>query len=79
MNITVYTINNCGYCEAAKSLLKSRGLNFTEKNITTDDEARKNLVLKTGHRTMPQIFIDENFIGGYQELKQFFTTKDNGR
>jgi glutaredoxin 3 len=70
-NISVYTINNCGYCEAAKSLLKSRGLAFQEINISDDDEARMDLVQKTGHRTMPQIFIDDHFVGGFQELKAY--------
>lgn len=69
--IVVYSINNCGYCEAAKTLLKSKSLDFKEININNDQEARMSLVAKTGHRTMPQIFIDENFIGGYTELKEF--------
>lgn len=69
-NIEVYTINNCGYCEAAKSLLASSNLNFTAINITNDDKKRIELIEKTNHRTMPQIFIDGRFIGGYMELKE---------
>jgi glutaredoxin len=69
-NIKVYTINNCGYCEAAKALLKSLKLDFFETNISHDEKARLDLVQKTGHRTMPQIFIDDQFVGGYQELKE---------
>lgn len=68
-NIVVYTINNCGYCTAAKSLLKEKSLPFQEINITNDQDARIALVMKTHHRTMPQIFIDDVFIGGYTELK----------
>lgn len=68
-NIEVYTINNCGYCEAAKALLKN--LDFKEINITHDDDQKLALINKTGHRTMPQIFIDGQFIGGYNELKAF--------
>ncbi len=70
-NILVYSINNCGYCEAAKTLLKNKSLDFKEINLSSDPEARINLVAKTGHRTMPQIFIDDSFIGGYTELKEF--------
>lgn len=74
-NIEVYTINNCGYCEAAKSLLKMNDLSFKEFNITNDDKARMELVEKTNHRTMPQIFIDGEFIGGYVELKKFLENR----
>lgn len=72
MQIQIYSINNCGYCEAAKSFLKSKGLAFSEINITDDIQKRHELVEKTNHRTMPQIFIDDKFIGGYTELKEFF-------
>lgn len=76
-NIKVYTINNCGYCDAAKSLLESLNLNFQEFNITNDDTDRRDLVTKTGHRTMPQIFIDDQFVGGYRELKEFLSKKSS--
>ncbi len=72
-NVLVYSMNNCGYCEAAKSLLKSKSIPFQEINISADPEARANLVAKTGHRTMPQIFIDDTFVGGYTELKAFLS------
>lgn len=70
-NIEVYTIDNCGFCEAAKRLLHNLDLDFKEINIAHDDEKKVALVEKTGHRTMPQIFIDGEFIGGYVELKAF--------
>lgn len=68
-NIEVYTINNCSYCQAAKNLLRERGLSFKEININGDQAKIKELIDKTGHRTMPQIFIDGSFIGGFTELK----------
>lgn len=71
MQVEIYSINNCGYCEAAKALLKSKGMAFKEFNITDDTQKRIELVEKTHHRTMPQIFIDGKFIGGYNELKEF--------
>lgn len=74
-NIEVYTIDNCGYCEAAKTLLRSRGLDFKEHNITADTRMRTDLVARTNHRTMPQIFIDGQFVGGYQELKEFMAKR----
>lgn len=68
-NIEVYTIDNCSYCAAAKNLLRERGLSFKEINIDGDQDKIKELINKTGHRTMPQIFIDGRFIGGFTELK----------
>ena len=73
--ITVYTMNNCAYCDAAKALLTSLTLSYKEINITNDDQARRDLVLRTGHRTMPQIFIDDQFVGGYTELKEVLSNK----
>lgn len=70
-NIEVYTMDNCGYCEAAKSLLKSKNLSYQEFNISADDQKKLDLIDKTGHRTMPQIFIDGQFVGGFTELKKF--------
>lgn len=69
-NIVVYTIDNCGFCEAAKSLLEQKQLPFEAINLNHDDQKRMELVKKTGHRTMPQIFIDGEFVGGYNELKE---------
>lgn len=74
--IEVYTMNNCSYCEAAKSLLKSMDLPFTEFNVGDDHEKRLELVNKTGHRTMPQIFIDGQFVGGYRELKEYLSNEE---
>lgn len=72
-DIEIYSINNCPYCEAAKKLLNEKGLKFTEFNITNNQEKIKELINKTGHRTMPQIFIDKKFIGGYTDLKATLT------
>ncbi len=67
--VKLYTINNCPYCDAAKALLKSKNFDVTEFNLTGDEEGKMNLLKKTAHRTFPQIFIDDVFIGGYTELK----------
>lgn len=62
-------MDHCGYCDAAKALLKSMSYTYEEINISDNYEERVKLVQKTGHRTLPQIFIDGTFIGGYSELK----------
>jgi glutaredoxin 3 len=68
--IIVYTMENCPYCEAAKRLLESKGLDYKEVFVEYDDDATwERLARETGFKTMPQIFIDGKFIGGYNELR----------
>jgi len=71
--ITVYSKPHCPYCDKAKYLLKSLGLQYEEKIVTKDlsvDELYK--VLGKQVRTIPQIVIEKNHIGGYNELKEHF-------
>lgn len=71
--ITVYSKPNCPYCEKAKYLLKSLGLQYEERVVTKDlsvEELYKALGKQV--RTIPQIVIDKNHIGGYNELKEYF-------
>lgn len=66
--VTVYTTDICPYCIAAKELLKKKGVTYEEINVTRDDEKRDWLREKTGQRTVPQIFFDDEPIGGYSDL-----------
>ena len=69
MNVVqIYTTRLCGYCVMAKRLLKSRGIEFTEIHVDGDWTRRQWLVEQTGQQTVPQIFIHEQSIGGYDEL-----------
>lgn len=68
LKIEVYTTNYCPYCSAAKNLLTGKSLEFTEIDVSSDYEKREWLVKTTGQRTVPQIFINEKSIGGFQEL-----------
>lgn len=68
--VRVYSTLICPYCIRAKLLLSSRGIAFEEIDVTGDHEARRWLVEKTGRRTVPQIFIGEEAIGGFEELRQ---------
>ncbi len=67
--IEVYTTSSCPFCDAAKRLLNSKGLAFTEISVN-DPEQKAELKNRTGWRTVPQIFIDGKMIGGYQELSE---------
>jgi glutaredoxin 3 len=66
--VTVYTTRVCSYCIAAKRLLTARGVAYQEIDVSSDDAKRAWLVEATGRRTVPQIFIAGESIGGYDEL-----------
>jgi glutaredoxin 3 len=66
--VTVYTTEPCGYCRTAKRLLEKRGVEFTEINLARSPEGRAELVSLTGMMTFPQVVIDGQPLGGYQEL-----------
>ena len=66
--VTVYTTDICPYCRAAKDLLKKKEIAYVEVNVTHDEDKRKWLQEKTGQRTVPQIFFDDESIGGYNDL-----------
>lgn len=66
--VLVYTKPFCAYCVAAKSLLREKGVSFREIDIARDDTARDDLVRRTGRRTLPQIFIGTQHLGGFDDL-----------
>ena len=69
--IIVYTSNNCSYCVRAKKLLEQKGLSYEEINIQIRTDQREEMISKSnGKRTVPQIFINEVHIGGFQELNK---------
>lgn len=68
-DVTIYTTRICPYCIAAKRLLSSRGIAYDEVDVSGDQAKRAWLVEVTGGRkTVPQIFIKGEAIGGYDEL-----------
>lgn len=68
--VELYTTTFCPFCVRAKSLLKSKGVEFTEIDVTDDAELRQKMVeLSGGRRTVPEIFIDGKIVGGYDELR----------
>tara|TARA_X000000368_G_C22511851_1_gene485245 strand:+ start:173 stop:427 length:255 start_codon:yes stop_codon:yes gene_type:complete len=69
-NIVMYTGPSCNFCDAAKRLLKRNNADFTEINIASKEGLMDEMIRKAnGKRTIPQIFIDDNHVGGYQELR----------
>jgi glutaredoxin 3 len=67
--ILLYTIQFCGYCQAARRLLAAKGLEFEEVDVAFDAEKRAEMIERArGLRTVPQIFIHGRHVGGYEEL-----------
>ena len=78
MTITVYSKNNCVFCTKAKGLLKNLGLEYEEKSLEKDfgsDPSKLIEDIGKNVRTMPQIKIDGELIGGYNQLGEHFTDK----
>lgn len=68
-NITMYCTTVCPYCMRAEMLLKQRGVTDINKiYIDRDPEQRMHMMQRTGRRTVPQIYIDDTHVGGYDEL-----------
>ena len=78
MKIVIYSKNNCQFCNKAKHMIKSLGLEYEEKSLEKDfDSDSTKLIEDIGKpvRTMPQIKIDGQLIGGYNQLIEHFADK----
>ena len=78
MTITIYSKNNCVYCNKAKALVKNLGLEYEEKSLEKDfgsDPSKLIEDIGKNVRTMPQIKIDGKLIGGYNQLVEHFADK----
>ena len=72
----IYTKPNCSNCTAAKSLLTSKAIPFVEMDIT-DENTKNRLLTEVPHaRTVPQIFYNDAYIGGYSELSERLINND---
>ncbi len=69
-NITMYTTAVCPYCMNAERLLMSKGVSAINKiRIDLQPEKRDEMMQKTGRRTVPQIYIDDLHVGGFDDLR----------
>ena len=74
MTIEMYTSQPCAYCVNAKTLLKQKGLDYSEIDISTDADKANEMIKRSGNQTVPQIFIDGESIGGFTELAKLNST-----
>ena len=66
--IVMYTTNWCPYCERARRMLRSKGAAFEEIDVESAAEKRAEMISRSGRRTVPQIFIGEQHVGGSDDL-----------
>ena len=66
--ITIYSTAICPYCVAAKNFLKSKGLSWNEIRIDTNPAEREAMVAKARRTSVPQIFVGETHVGGYDDM-----------
>jgi glutaredoxin 3 len=66
----VWSKNSCPFCVQAKNLLKLKGIEFEERNINEEWTREQLLEAVPTARTLPQIFLDDNYIGGFTELRR---------
>jgi glutaredoxin 3 len=72
MKATVWSKDACPFCLQAKALLESRGIEYEERNVQKDWTKEQLLEVVPTARTLPQIFIDDKLIGGFNELRKHF-------
>lgn len=67
-NVVLYSSGLCPYCTMAKQLLERKGVSYSEIRVDLDPDKRKEMMSKSRQRTVPQIFINDEAIGGYTDL-----------
>jgi len=68
--VVVYTGNRCAYCNAAKRLLDSKGVAYTEINVDDDPALREEMMHRSRRQTVPQVFIGDRHVGGFDDLSE---------
>ena len=66
--VTMYTTGVCPYCQMAERLLKSKGVEVDKIRVDLEPLRRQEMMERTGRRTVPQIYVGETHVGGYDDL-----------
>ena len=69
-DIVIYSTAMCPYCVRAKMLLQRKGMRWEEKRIDLDHELADEMLKRSRRRTVPQIFIDDHHVGGYDDMAE---------
>jgi glutaredoxin 3 len=70
MKAIVWSKDACPYCVQAKALLESKGIEYEERNVSKDWTKEQLLAVVPTARTLPQIFLEEEYVGGFTELRK---------
>lgn len=74
MKVIIWSKDQCTYCDQAKRLLESKGIEYEERNVSAGTWTREQLLEAVpGARSVPQIFVDDEHIGGYNELREILS------
>ena len=74
--VKMVTSPTCGYCHAAKKLMQQQGIDYQEIDLLKGGKEAQQLLIQSGQRTVPQIFINEKPIGGFTELSQLLSNSE---
>lgn len=66
--VIVYGNQTCPYCGAARMLLKKKGVSYTDISVSGDESVRQEMIERSGRTSVPQIFIGETHVGGFDDL-----------
>jgi GrxC family glutaredoxin len=77
--VVIFTTNYCPYCFRAKALLRAKDVEFEEIDVTDNSDRRAEMERLSGRRTVPQIFIDAQPIGGYDDARRLDKTGELDR
>ena len=66
--VTLYVSDWCPYCQRAKTLLAQKNIAFSEINVEEDEKSREEMIARSKRRSVPQIFVGDQHVGGYDEL-----------
>ena len=69
-DVVIYGNSTCGYCGAARLLLTKKGVPFTDLLVNKEPELRREMQERSGRTSVPQIFIDDRHVGGFEELTE---------
>jgi len=75
-DIVIYTKEWCPYCARAKALLESKGLAYREIDVSRDEVKQREMLERSHRRTVPQLFIDGESMGGYDDLAELNATEE---
>lgn len=76
IQVQILTSPDCSYCHAAKDLLQQRGIAYQEVDVFKEADQALKLLSQSGQRTVPQIFINEQPIGGFSELSRLLSKSE---